>query len=294
MKTEKLKLAAILLAATILVMAVCTMIICTAKTPTITEQDFPFSITYELNGKTETLESVYTVRFRGIGDYVDTTARMYDSYYADLPDGSSSFILSDTADGIISLEPFFDAAYMMGEKNTGRVSDGPCEPRMVYSDAEGYSYIEEDILAEHGAKLISWEYPAPIENTYKFSHIASMSGNVILPQVIIGLLGLLAVIIFVKKDPEAPKNALNTISVILNYIITLVGVPMFTIFGLFSDITGSDEALAHQFFYLIPAITLLCLAASVALRRKGFTKGGFFTQLAGPVIFVVYYILAVL
>ena len=37
----------------------------------------------------------------------------------------------------------------------------------------------------------------------------------------------------------------------------------------------------------IPAITAFTVAASVALRRKGFRKTGFFIQFAGPVIYIV-------
>jgi hypothetical protein len=37
----------------------------------------------------------------------------------------------------------------------------------------------------------------------------------------------------------------------------------------------------------LPAVTAFTVAASVALRRKGFRKVGFFIQLAGPVIYIV-------
>jgi hypothetical protein len=47
--------------------------------------------------------------------------------------------------------------------------------------------------------------------------------------------------------------------------------------------------------YFVPALTILSIAASVALRRKGYHKSGFFIQFVGVVVFVliiaVYFIL---
>ena len=51
------------------------------------------------------------------------------------------------------------------------------------------------------------------------------------------------------------------------------------------DITGSHPGLAYQIMYLVAPITLLGLAASIALRRKGYSKSSFFAQWAGPVVF---------
>ena len=45
-------------------------------------------------------------------------------------------------------------------------------------------------------KLVSFEYPTPIENSFVFSHISYFSGAVVLPTLLIALLALIATIIY--------------------------------------------------------------------------------------------------
>ena len=47
---------------------------------------------------------------------------------------------------------------------------------------------------------------------------------------------------------------------------------------------GVSAALSHQMGYLVPALTVLGIAASVSLRRKGFAKSGFAVQFIGPAV----------
>ena len=64
-RTKKLFTVNLILILAIIAMVVCSVIFCVALKPTITEHDFPFSITYELDGKTETIDAVYSVRYAG-------------------------------------------------------------------------------------------------------------------------------------------------------------------------------------------------------------------------------------
>ena len=61
-----------------------------------------------------------------------------------------------------------------------------------------------------------------------------------------------------------------------------------TILALFIDIEGGGPELYYQIMYFIPAISVLCLAASVALRRKGYRKSSLITEFIGPIIFALY------
>lgn len=291
MKYKKLLLPAIILLVAIIAMAVYSAVTHIAYKPTIAEKDFPFSITYELNGKTETIEGIYAASYTGNGGYVSTTTRLYKgqiiSQWEDIDD---SFILSKGDDGSIILYTQFYPDYMMGDPAYTYFNDD-FSPSLVYYDSEGNAYEDEQTLLKHGVKLISWEYPEPVENTFVFSHISYLNGEVVIPLVIIGTLALLAVILFVKKEKIFIRKTVDLISVTLNFVIALGFLPIMTIWGFLSDIVGSSPELSHQMIYLIPAITLLSLAASVSLRRKGFRKGGLLVQLAGPAFFAVTFIL---
>ena len=46
-----------------------------------------------------------------------------------------------------------------------------------------------------------------------------------------------------------------------------------------------NEELIYQIDLCVPALTAFAIAASIALRRKGFAKTGFCIQFAGPVLF---------
>ena len=157
----------------------------------------------------------------------------------------------------------------------------------VYSNYETGDHEDEQTLLEHGARLISWEYPEPIENSFEYSHIAHLNGSAVLPLVCIASVALLAILILVKKVPSCQKRRLDKVSVILNVIITLLFVPFAAIFGNLSDMLGSGGSIGDQLIYLIPATTLLGVAASVSLRRKGSSTGSLIAQLVCPIIFAL-------
>ena len=90
------------------------------------------------------------------------------------------------------------------------------EPRIYYYDAQETEYCDEETLAAQGVKLISFEYPTPIENSFVFSHISYFSGAVVLPTLFIALLALIATIIFVKKDKELQYKSVDIVSIVLN------------------------------------------------------------------------------
>ena len=81
MKKHKLFLPIMILVISLLVMAVYGAISNIALKPTITEHEFPFSITYELDGVTETVDAVCVVTYAGNGGYVKATTRQYEEKY---------------------------------------------------------------------------------------------------------------------------------------------------------------------------------------------------------------------
>ena len=254
------------------------------------------TFTYELNGNTETAEGIYSVRYTGNGGYVSTTTRRYEGkIISQREDFDTSVVLSETDEESIILYTNFHADYLMGDAEYDYFSNRVFAPSLVYYElSEGNTFTDPQSLSDRGIKLISWEYPDPIENTFVFSHISYLSSEVVLPLTLIAALSLLLTMIIVKKDAEFKKLKINVISTVLNYIIAIIIVPFLTIFGYLSDINGSSPALTHQLIYLSPSITVLSLSASVSLRRKGYSKTGFIVQFTGLAVFALVFIIEAL
>lgn len=107
MKSKKILLPIIILGVAVLLMAVCSVVMSIAKKPTITEQEFPFSITYELDGETKTIQDVYKVRYDGNGGYTDTKGRCYVGEISDMGEGTTCYILKKDKKGRIELQTNF-------------------------------------------------------------------------------------------------------------------------------------------------------------------------------------------
>ena len=71
-------------------------------------------------------------------------------------------------------------------------------------------------------------------------------------------------------------------------------VPFLAIMAMLTDIIGSDGDFWQQIIYLVPTISLLSIAVSVTLRRRGYSKSGFIVQLIGPAIFIIIYFLSLI
>ena len=290
MKNKKLSFPAIILAVAVLAIAVYSVISGIAQKPTVTEGEFPFSITYELDGKTVTINEVYKARYVRNEGYADSKSRVYVGEIGNMGEDNTIYTLKKNASGRIELWTHFYADYMMGDSEYDYFGDEAFEPRIYYYDSEENEYYEEETLSAQGVKLISFEYPTPIENTFVFSHISYFSGEVVLPTLLIALLALIATIIFVRKEKELKYKAVDIISIVLNCIIGSIYLAFVTIVAVFIDIEGGGPGLYYQVLYFIPSFSLLSITASVALRRKGYGVKSLIAELIGPAVFAVYLI----
>jgi hypothetical protein len=87
---------------------------------------------------------------------------------------------------------------------------------------------------------------------------------------------------------SAIKNGMEVVSVVLNCIVGSVYMIFVTLLAILIDMEGGGPELYYQIFYFIPAFSVLCISASVALRRKGYRISSLVTGLGGPVIFALY------
>ena len=290
MKNKTLFLPASILAVAILVTAAYSVISSIAKKPTITEGEFPFSITYELDGETVTIHEVYKARYVRNDGYADTKSRVYVGEVGGSGEDNTLYTLKRDGNTRVELCTHFYPDYLMGDPQYDYFENEAFEPRIYYYDAQEQEYSDEDTIAAQGVKLISFEYPTPIENSFVFSHISYFSGAVVLPTLLIALLALIATIIFVRKEKELKYKAIDIVSTVLNFIIGVTLIPFVSILAFFIDIEGGGPELYFQILYFIPALSVLCVAASVALRRKGYGVKSLFAELIGPVVFAVYLI----
>lgn len=286
MKNKKLLLPAVILVVAVLAIAAFSVISSIAKKPTVTSGEFPFSITYELDGQTVTINDVYKVRYDGNDGYADSKSRVWVGEIGNMGEGNTLYTLKQNGNSRIELSTNFYADYLMDDAEYDYFE--VFEPQLYYYDAEENEYTDEETLLAQGVKLISFEYPAPIQNTLVFSHISYFSGAVVTPTVFIALLAIIAVIAFVKKENELQYQGVDKVSTILNFIVGFVVLPFATLAASLIDINGGHPEFYYQIFYFIPAFIALCVAASVILRRKGYGKPALYTCLAGPAVFIVY------
>jgi hypothetical protein len=291
MKNKKLFLSAIILVVAILAIVVYSVVSSIALKPTITEGEFPFSITYELDGKTVTIDEIYKARYVRNDGYADTKGRVYVGEIGNLGEGNTVYTLKKDENTRVELWTHFYPDYLMGDSEYDYFDYEAFEPRIYYYDAEETEHYDEETLLAQGVKLISFEYPTPIENSFVFSHLSYFNGTVVLPTLLIALLALIATIIFVRKEKELKLRAIDVVSIIFNFVIGFTVIPFVSILAILIDIEGGGPELYYQVLYFIPALSMLCIAASVALRRKGYGVKALITELVGPIVFTLYLII---
>ena len=289
MKSKSLKLPAVIIAIGLVLSLAACLFANIILTPTITEHDFDYSVTYKLCGETKTLQGVYKCRFDGYGEGEDPYDRYYTGEYA--VDGqitrSHTYTIAQKDGAELYIVMLFNESYLMGDTKDMDYEPFLEEPYLEAVDKEGYPYDEGKMPSEFTAEIISWEYPEPLENTFVFSGFSILHAGSMLAMLAVGLLTVVACMIFVKRDKTVPYKALDKLSILVNFAACFLAIPFFVICIALMLATMGGEDIVTQILLCTPAITAFTVAASIALRRNGFTKTGFFIQFAGPVLFFV-------
>jgi hypothetical protein len=286
---KSLKIPAIIIAIGLVLSLAASLFTNIIMTPTVTEHDFHYAVTYKLGDETKTFEGIYKCRFDGYSRGENPRDRYYTGEYTvdgqTTPMHSYTIAQKDGAELYIVTE--FNDCYLMGDTKDEDYRPYLDEPYLEALDKEGYPYGEADMPGEFAAEIISWEYPEPIENTFVFSGFSILHTGSMFAMLLIGLLVLIACVIVVKRDKAVPYKVLDKISVVLNCVVCLVVIPFITFTAALLQIVMRTDDLLYQLYMCVPALTAFTVAASVALRRNGFTKSGFFVQFVGPVLFFV-------
>ena len=284
MKNNSLKLPIIILVIGLILAITSCFFTGIMKEPTVKEHEFNYSVTYRIGSETKTYEGTFRCSFVGHDGDDDPTLRLYDGVHT--KDGNELGALwltvAQTEDVELMMSVGLDAAYLMGDPDKYEYVHGNDDPYFEAIDGEGYAV---DVSEEFDAEIISWEYPEPIENSFRFSGFSRLYSISMLVMLAIAFLTVLACLIFVRKDPAVNYKTLDIISIVAHFLITFIAIPFLTIVIFFFPLTMDAESLLYQIFLCIPALTAFTIAASIALRRKGFAKTGFLVQLVCPALF---------
>ena len=142
----------------------------TVERPEVKEGEFNFSVTYEINGETKTVSGVYVCEYDGIDRVLDgVDHREWKGYIKEGTIEEQIKLATAVDGGVIELNLHFAPEYFMGESYG---DDEPFSPSITVrlEDEEGLSFENDaDLIAEvYGAKIISYEYDEPIENSFGF------------------------------------------------------------------------------------------------------------------------------
>ena len=141
--------------------------------PSVEHAEFNFSITYEKDGVIKTYNGVYVCEFEGVHKSFYGESRDWKGYVKDVPDGEYSTIAIETVDeGTIYVDLGFFPEYFMSDPDYAeQEAPTPKLYIMLHSDDPDVSSTEHeddvDFLEKYGIRIVSFEYPGPIENEYE-------------------------------------------------------------------------------------------------------------------------------
>lgn len=300
MKIKKWSSTLILFAITVIAYITASVVFSYTTKPEITKAEFPFSITYEYKGEQKTLSGVYECEFSGSKTVWGEHSRYWDGVakYSDAENTENSFIIDQSEEITLSVQENMYAGYFMGDPlhkdYYSTYGYDITEPYIQYYDYKNDISLDEEnkeeILESIGFKVIDYTYADPIENGFSFSGVRYSGDNIYIFAAIM-LAFLLLCLIFVRKDKEYKYSTFDKIGIAINFVMGIIVLPFITIICMLSEIVTNGKDFLSQMTFSVPPFAILCLALSIVLRRKDFSKAGFFVQFGGSVLLVLSLIL---
>ena len=294
MKSKGLKVPVILIVVGIIVAILASLLVSMQKTPAITKHDFDFSITYKLDGETKTLNGVYSCRFTGFGgDGVDPLCRYYEGTYTveGESDNDRCFTIAEKDGYELYIVALLNDSYLMGDVKNESYDSYTEGPTLEAEDKDGNQYDEADLPAVFDAEIVSFQYPEPIENTFRFTGFSGLHTTGMGVMTLVGILALILCMIFVKKGAGVEYRVLDKIGIALNFAAMFFVLPVMYLASALIQAYPTGPDWIYQAYLCIPQMIPFSVAASLSLRRKGFRKSGFFIQFIAPAIETIIIIL---
>jgi hypothetical protein len=141
--------------------------------PEIRYGEFDYSLVYELNGETKTINDTLVCEYDGISYNLDGKSVAWKSYIKGTKEQDNYVIFENDEYRLYIYVPS-DARYYMDDPVYELYGlDADVGPWFVYehvndgAEVEYQMYSVEEYEEKFGAKIVSWEIEDPIENTYK-------------------------------------------------------------------------------------------------------------------------------
>ena len=141
--------------------------------PEIRYGEFDYSLVYEFNGETKTINDTLVCEYDGISYSLEGKSINWNSYIKGTKDENCYLIFEDDEYKLYIYLPI-DARYFMNDPVYELYGfEDPGEPWLGYEyvnegpDTVYQMFSAEDYEEKFGAKIISWEIEEPIENVYK-------------------------------------------------------------------------------------------------------------------------------
>ena len=282
MQIKRLRTPAIIISVGFILCIVVSLFTCIVKEPTITEHDFHFSVVYKLDGETKTLDGVYRSQYHGYGSNYDPLERFFRGSFLHVDSDGYTIAQKDGFD--LRIVVIFSDARLMGDAEE---DDYHQEPYLAVFDQQGNEYDYYEYTGVFQAEIVDWTYPEPVKNTFVFTGFSVLHNTSMLAMTLVGVLTIPLCAIFVKQDKTVSYKALDKFSVVLNFLVGFVSLPFFIVVAWMLALAMRIDTLRYQMYFCLPAFIAFSVAASISLRRKGFTKAGFFIQLVGPGLFAL-------
>ena len=148
----------------------------TIPQPEIREGEFNFSLTYEVDGKTEVIDGVYVCEYDGIGRQIDGMSLQWDGYIKGHEE-SCEYEIKTTDEGTVMVDLNLNPKYFMADPSYVLLfsSEDEAKPEAeLYITSSSMGDVESaenevSVGTYEGddVKIISFEYDQPIENIYK-------------------------------------------------------------------------------------------------------------------------------
>ena len=289
MDMKKLRLPSAIIALGIIATVIVTLLVGIVKHPTVTEQDFNFSVTYRIGEETKTINGVYKCSFDAACSCVDSPDRYYIGEYVyqglSAQDSVCTVAEKDGLDLCIIVS--LNSSYLMGDTENEYYDDSLEEPYLAAYDSDECGYEDAETIAKFDAEIISYEYPEPIENSFVFAGFSLLYESSMLVMILTGLVTLLVCFVGVKRDGDVVYASLDKLGALLNLAALFVVLPFITLAAGLIQAYKTGPNWIYQGYLCLPVIIVFSIVASLSLRRKEFSKSGFFVQFIGAVIFAV-------
>ncbi len=147
-----------------------TMLFLTKKSfePKIKQGEFPFSLTYKINGETIIADGTYVCAYDGIGwDTGRGFYRKWNGYVKET--GLENVLIFEDSKGKIFCR-VGNPEYYMGDNKKLSWETNALNPPHLYEEKKVNDYIYrsvEEIRETYGIEIISWEFSEPIQNSFK-------------------------------------------------------------------------------------------------------------------------------